>query len=116
MNYPRCEQQAPSDAAFCPKCGAKLTHACPQCGVATHPDRFDAERGETHYRQSLALAEPRGMRPLVAHCHLGLGKLYRRVGKREQAREHLTAATTMYRDMDMRFWLGKTAAVATEAD
>jgi hypothetical protein len=21
------------------------------------------------------LAEPRGMRPLVAHCHLGLGKL-----------------------------------------
>ena len=45
------------------------------------------------------------MRPLVAHCHLGLGKLYRRTGKREQAREHLTTATTMYREMDMRFWL-----------
>ena len=53
--------------------------------IATHPDRFDAERGEAHYRQALALAEPRGMRPLVAHCHLGLGKLYRRTGKREQA-------------------------------
>ena len=50
--------------------------------IATHPDRFDAERGEAHYRQALALAEPRGMRPLVAHCHLGLGKLYRRTGKR----------------------------------
>jgi len=32
------------------------------------------------------------MRPLVAHCHLGLAKLYRRTSKREQAREHLTTA------------------------
>jgi tetratricopeptide (TPR) repeat protein len=53
--------------------------------IATHPDRFDAESGEALYRQALALAEPRGMRPLVAHCHLGLGKLYRRTGKREHA-------------------------------
>jgi hypothetical protein len=45
------------------------------------------------------------MRPLVAHCHLGLGKLYRRTGRREEALEHLTTATTMYREMDMRFWL-----------
>jgi hypothetical protein len=44
------------------------------------------------------------MRPLVAHCHLGLGKLDRRKGKREQAHEHLRTATAMYRDMDMRFW------------
>jgi hypothetical protein len=44
------------------------------------------------------------MRPLVAHCHLGLGTLYGRTGKREQAREHLSTATSMYRDMDMRFW------------
>jgi transcriptional regulator with AAA-type ATPase domain/tetratricopeptide (TPR) repeat protein len=73
--------------------------------IATHPDRFDAERGETHYRQALALAEPRGMRPLVAHCHLGLAKLFARTGKREQAREYLTTATTMYREMDMPFWL-----------
>ena len=40
------------------------------------------EPAETHYRQALALAEELGMRPLVAHCHLGLGKLYRRTGKR----------------------------------
>jgi hypothetical protein len=45
--------------------------------------RFDAESGEAHYRKALALAEPRGMRPLVAHCHLGLGKLYRRIGERK---------------------------------
>ena len=58
--------------------------------IATHPDRFDPESGEAHYRQALALAEPRGMRPLVAHCHLGLGALYRQTGKRQHAQEHLT--------------------------
>jgi len=51
--------------------------------------------------------EPRGMRPLVAHCHLGLGKVYRRTGKPEQAQEHLTTATTMYREMGMSYWLEK---------
>jgi hypothetical protein len=47
------------------------------------------------------------MRPLVAHCHLGLGRLYRRAGEPEQAREHLSTATTMYRDMGMTYWLEK---------
>ena len=37
--------------------------------------------------------------------HLGLGKLYRRTGKRQEAQEHRTTATAMYREMDMRFWL-----------
>jgi hypothetical protein len=50
------------------------------------------------------------MRPLVAHCHLGLGKLSRRTGKREQAQEHLSTATAMYREMDMRFWLAQAGA------
>jgi tetratricopeptide (TPR) repeat protein len=73
--------------------------------IASHLDRFDAAEAEACYRNALALAEPRGMRPLVAHCHLGLGKLYRRTGKRQQAQEHLVTAATMYREMDMRFWL-----------
>jgi tetratricopeptide (TPR) repeat protein len=82
--------------------------------IETHPDRFDAERGEGHYRQALALAEPRGMRPLVAHCHRGLGKLYGRTGKRQEAQEHLTTATSMYREMDMRFWLAQADAEKSE--
>jgi hypothetical protein len=45
------------------------------------------------------------MRPLVAHCHLGLGRLDRRVGDRARAGEHLALAATMYREMEMRFWL-----------
>jgi hypothetical protein len=51
------------------------------------------------------LAEELGLRPLIAHCDLGLGRLYRRVGKREQAQEHLITATTMYREMGMTYWL-----------
>jgi hypothetical protein len=50
------------------------------------------------------------MRPLVAHCYFGLGKLYRRNGKREQAQDHLTIATTLYREMDMRFFLEEAEA------
>jgi len=78
--------------------------------VAIHPDRFDPESGEAHYRQALALAEPRGMRPLVAHCHLGLGKLYRRTDKRQEAHEHLVTAVTMYREMGMTYWLEQAEA------
>ena len=83
--------------------------------IATHPDRFDAESGEVHYREALALAEPRGMRPLVAHCHLGLGRLYRRTGNQEQAREHLTTATTMYREMGMTYWWEQAEAEMKES-
>jgi hypothetical protein len=50
------------------------------------------------------------MRPLVAHCHLGLGKLYYRTDKRDQAQGHLATAVTMYREMGMRFWLEKAEA------
>ena len=54
------------------------------------------------------------LRPLVAHCHLGLGRLYRRTGKREQAHEHLTTAMKMYREMDMRFYLEQAEAEMRE--
>ena len=82
--------------------------------IAAHPDRFEVDTAEAHYRQAQALAEALGLRPLMAHCHLGLGELYRRTGKREQAREHLATALTMYREMDMRFWLEKAEAEMME--
>jgi hypothetical protein len=66
------------------------------------------------YRDALALAVELGMRPLIAHCHLGLGKLYRRKGKREQAREHVTTATAMYREMGMTYWLEQAESEVTK--
>jgi class 3 adenylate cyclase/tetratricopeptide (TPR) repeat protein len=83
-----------------------LAHALHLLGdIAAHPGRFDPESSATHYRKALTLAQLHGMRPLVAHCHRGLGTLSRRVGEAEQAREHLTSAATMYREMGMDFWL-----------
>jgi hypothetical protein len=64
--------------------------------------------------EALALAGELGMRPLVARCHLGLGRLCRRTGKRQAAQEHLTTAVQMYREMDMRFWLEQARAETTE--
>jgi class 3 adenylate cyclase/tetratricopeptide (TPR) repeat protein len=63
------------------------------------------EDAAQHYGQALEVATELGMLPLIAHCHLALGKLYRRTGKRQEAHEHLTTATTMYREMEMQFYL-----------
>jgi class 3 adenylate cyclase/tetratricopeptide (TPR) repeat protein len=71
--------------------------------IAAHADALDLKRAREHYDEAIALAGELGMRPLVAHCHFGLGKLYRRIGNREQARERLTSAARMYRAMDMHF-------------
>jgi hypothetical protein len=52
------------------------------------------------------------MRPLAAHCHLGLGTLYRRTGKREQGQEAFHP--TMYRGMGLTYWLEKAEAEMRE--
>jgi hypothetical protein len=57
-----------------------------------------------YWRQSLELAIDLGMRPELAHAHLGgLARLPRNAGAHEQAREHLTSATTMYGEMGMTY-------------
>jgi class 3 adenylate cyclase/tetratricopeptide (TPR) repeat protein len=82
--------------------------------IAAHRDPTDVETAEGRYAEAMMLADELGMRPLVAHCHLGLGKLSRRTGRPEQAQEHLTTATTMYREMDMRFWRERAEAEMKE--
>ena len=72
------------------------------------------EPAVSFYERAKALASELEMRPLVAHCHLGLAKLFRRTGKREQAHDHLATAATMYRELEMRFWLEKVEAEMRE--
>jgi tetratricopeptide (TPR) repeat protein len=67
--------------------------------IAMHPDHFDAESATPHYQKALTLAESRGMRPLVAQCHSSMGQLYRHLGKLDETRRHLAAATSIYRDI-----------------
>jgi class 3 adenylate cyclase/tetratricopeptide (TPR) repeat protein len=88
-----------------------------QCGVVhAHVPPADAAQAAAHYQQALALAEALGMRPLVAHCHHGLGRLYGQTGRREQARTALTTAITLYRAMDMTFWLPEAEAALAQVN
>jgi hypothetical protein len=52
------------------------------------------------------------MRPLVALCHLGMGKLHQRLDQSERAREHLNAAAPMLRSMGMHLWLEEAETLA----
>ncbi len=87
---------------------ARALHLLGKLALDRDPGDFDA--AERHLRQGLALAETLGMRPLVAHSHLGLGRLYRRLGDHPMAEEHLTAAAMMYRGLDMPLGLAQAEA------
>ena len=83
--------------------------------IAAHGDPPEVQQAEASFQQALALAAELGMRPLMAHCHLGLGTLYQKIGRDEQAHGELTAAVEMYRAMEMTFWLDKAEAALTQA-
>jgi tetratricopeptide (TPR) repeat protein len=82
--------------------------------IAAREDPLDIGKAENHYRQALALAEELGMRPLIAHCHVGLGKLYRQFRNLQQAKEHLNRGIAMMREMEMGLWLEKAEAELKE--
>jgi tetratricopeptide (TPR) repeat protein len=82
--------------------------------IAAQREPPEVELAEAHYRQDLILAEELGMHPLQAHCHLGLGTLYVKAGRREQARAELSAAIELYRAMDMTFWLPQVEAALAQ--
>ena len=84
--------------------------------IAAQREPPEGEQAEAHYHQALALAEELGMRPLQAHCHLGLGTLYAKTGQREQARAELSAAIELYRAMDMTFWLPQAEAALAQVE
>jgi class 3 adenylate cyclase/tetratricopeptide (TPR) repeat protein len=73
--------------------------------IAADPGALDREVAEGRYREAMTLAHQLGMRPLLSRCHLALGMLYGQTENRREAREHLTTAAAMYREMHMRFWL-----------
>ena len=78
--------------------------------IASRREPTEGETAEGYYRQALVLADERGLCPLVARCHSGLGRLYRRGGQRSAAQEHLSIATAMYRQMDTRSWVEQAEA------
>jgi uncharacterized protein HemY len=75
--------------------------------AAVRRDPSDLAEAKRRFEEARALADQLEMRPLVAHCHLALGDLCRRTGDLAKAKEHLTTAMAMYREMGMQFWLAK---------
>jgi tetratricopeptide (TPR) repeat protein len=84
--------------------------------IAAHRDPPEVEPAEDHYRQAIALTGELGMRPLMAHCHLSLGTLFAKIGRREEARAELSAAIALYRGMEMTFWLPQTEAALAQVE
>jgi hypothetical protein len=64
----------------------------------------------------MTLADERGMRPLAAHCHRGLGRLYLNLRRHAEARAELSTAIDLYRAMDMTFWLSQTEAALAQVE
>jgi tetratricopeptide (TPR) repeat protein len=84
--------------------------------IAMQRDPPSVEQDGEYYCQALALAEELGMRPLVAHCHLGLGKLYAQIGRRAETHAALSAAVELYRAMEMMFWLPQAEAALAQVE
>src|SRR5262249_19432459 len=73
--------------------------------ITMHCERCYAESGVAPSARARPLPQLPGMRPVTPHSHPGLGRLRRRTGQLEHARENLATAMRMYREMDMSFWL-----------
>jgi tetratricopeptide (TPR) repeat protein len=84
--------------------------------IHAHRQPPEAELAETSYHDGLALADELGMRPLQAHCHLGMGTLYAKIGRHEQAHLELSTAINLYRTMDMTFWLPQIEAALAQVE
>jgi tetratricopeptide (TPR) repeat protein len=84
--------------------------------IAARREPPESTQAAAYYHQALALAEELGMRPLQAHCHLGLGTLYARIGRQEHARAAMITAIALYRAMDMTFWLPQAEAALAQAN
>jgi tetratricopeptide (TPR) repeat protein len=96
--------------------GVEALALCQLGAVHAQADPPDAPQSEARFREALALAEALGMRPLQAHCHLGLGTLYAKSDQREQAGVELSAAIELYRAMDMTFWLPQAEATLAQVE
>jgi len=102
--------------ALARRLGARGSEAHALCLNGDVASARGSDDTDGYYNQALALGEPSGMRPLVAHCHLGLGKQHRHTGNTRQAQEELTIAMAMYRKVDMTYWLEMAEAELRQLD
>jgi tetratricopeptide (TPR) repeat protein len=73
-------------------------------GDVVQEESLNSSEAFSHYAASMVLAKELAMRPLEAHIHLSLGRLYHRENQTEKATTELSLALTLYRSMEMPFW------------
>jgi len=71
-------------------------------------------QAEASYREALTSAQDLRMRPLQAHCHLGLGQIHAQAKEPAKARAELLEAAELYRVMSIPFWLSKAESALAE--
>ena len=76
-----------------------------------HPDE-----SESNFLQALQRAEELDLRPLVAQCHLGLGKYHRHTGQQASAERHRAAAAALFGELGMQFPAEDHAACGSYSD
>jgi hypothetical protein len=76
----------------------------------------EVEQAEACYRQALTVGNELALRPRLAHCHLGLGTLCAKIGRREQARAELSTPLELYHAMDIVFWLLRAKAALAQVE
>jgi DNA-binding SARP family transcriptional activator/class 3 adenylate cyclase/tetratricopeptide (TPR) repeat protein len=67
--------------------------------------RADDELAQKSYVGALAIAESRGMRPLVAHLRSALAQIRSGRGSPDESHEHSAIAKSLYAAMKMHFWM-----------
>jgi predicted ATPase/class 3 adenylate cyclase len=73
--------------------------------IAAQRQSMNSTEAVVRYEEALKLAQELNMRPLEAHCHLGLGTLRARAESSTSAHSELDAAAKLYRAMSMFSWL-----------
>jgi class 3 adenylate cyclase/tetratricopeptide (TPR) repeat protein len=63
----------------------------------------DLSRAWADGEEAARMAKELGLRPLLGRCHLALARVKRQAGD-AAARDHLRLASSLFAEMDMRFW------------
>jgi len=108
----RCADEA-QRLAIAQKERANVAHATLLLAAVRAVEETGSLEAERHYLAALLLAQELSMRTLAAHCHAGLAQHYTRASVSHKAKEHLAAATSLYRAMGMCYWLEQLVADST---
>jgi hypothetical protein len=72
------------------------------------------EQATQTFLQAIDLAAQLNMKPLLAHCHMGLARYHIKLGEEANARSEIATAAEMYRSLNMNFWLPEAEEILRE--